>query len=275
MNFRSTIICISLYIYKKRNRNRTAPTLVVVHIRSQALKTFTGILSAWPALQESLESTSWKILYPGGLESKFMVPPLLAKESDVFALAFLHLLGKYVDGIPSSYVKITMGLEMESSISGSFGYTLGCAIPYVGESVEFSMAALRISQVVLEQVDKYQSASLNKIFVRAYYLVNESLAPLTFLEAKDDHLLVMKSLKDRLLLAPQPSPVELPLPVTLHQSSRKAPRPPFMTALPSSRTTETRRSFIVADFETVLVLIDDIQQPYAFYGSLPRNLFRH
>ena len=62
-------------------------------------------------------------------------------------MRFLRLLVKYVENIPASYVKATFGYSLESPFLGSFSYTLGRAIPYVGEGTDFSMSQIiRVGQ---------------------------------------------------------------------------------------------------------------------------------
>lgn len=91
--------------------------------------------------------------------------------------------------------------------------------------------------------------------------MNENLPPLTTIEARDDSL-VMMLLEERLLLTIQPRKVDLPLPISLaRKKKKKTPAPKIMPKLTSSRNCKTRRSFLVADFETVLV--NDVQQAYA------------
>lgn len=91
--------------------------------------------------------------------------------------------------------------------------------------------------------------------------MSENHPPLTTIEAREDSL-VMMIIKERLLLTIQPSKVDLPRPISLSRNKRTTILSPgIITKYPASRSSETKRSFFVADFETVLV--NDVQHPYA------------
>ena len=214
----------------------------------------------WDRLRSSIDSVGWKEVFPGSIYASisFLYPYPRGIDFQILTLAFIRLLEQYAYHLDSDYAKFTIGYKMLLPQSTELSFTLGKAIPLFdpsGKRIHKKKIYDVIEQLVRDNGEKYNDAEIKGVFIRIYYEVKN----------KESHKLIHfpNDLADDIL-------THIHNVMESEIESSDLPDVKSLNFLPSRIPTKIntikgkvteRRSFIVADLETLLV--NNVHVPYA------------
>ncbi|XP_042453061.1 DNA polymerase-like [Zingiber officinale] len=214
----------------------------------------------WYRLQSDIDSIICKQLYSGSfyVSINFKEPYPLAIDCDVLTLGFIQLLEQYVYPLDADYVKFTIGYEMQLPLSYDVSFSLGKAIPLYDNTSFITKRSVyeKVSQLVRDYAERYQSAVIKRVFIRVYYKHKETL-PEFVLPGKKSSLDMITDIMN--VMSHGIGSDELPEVQSFLRKKSRVPK--VITSLKRKRVKCNPRPFIVADIETVLV--NNVHTPYA------------
>ncbi|XP_050217566.1 DNA polymerase-like [Mercurialis annua] len=253
-----------MYVLKNYRLLDKKKTILFNRAKSYYTKNKSNFYKNWYDLESSIEFDRCTVPYPGlriaEIKYKENSTPQCG-DSEMILLAVLRLLFMYIYNLDFQYGKFTISYRMEIfTIEDEIeilSYTIGPAISLNDEKgIHLPIQSLLpfILKYLLKKAKEYKDFKLTGIFIRAYLEgINEkdSHSPSTSPEkiAKDIWNNISLCIEEKDFHEPEAKSMV-----------RKRAISPFITAL-KEESCKDRKSFIVADTETIL--IDNVHVPYA------------